>query len=61
MAGGASSSLTRQDMTDYIKLIENIYINTSDKREQYDNIETILRLLWTTAYNKGCRRATDPY
>ena len=35
--------------------------SSADKREQHDNIETILRLLWTTAYNKGCRRATDPY
>ncbi len=61
MAGGASSSLTRQDVNDYIKLIQDTYEHIPDKRDQHDNIETILRLLWTTAYNKGCRRSTDPY
>lgn len=58
---GATSSLTRQDVSDYIKLIQDIYKHNPDERDQHDNIETVLRLLWTTAYNKGCRRAIDPY
>lgn len=59
--GNATSTLTRQDVSDYIRLIQDIFENVPDERQKHDNVETILRLLWTTAYNKGCRRASDPY